>query len=311
MTMNPRKSVPRPPAEFRIRSTTNTATPLTCNTNINSTATYSNTSSHLDKALPAPPKRALFKGLKTRLRSHSFSSSTFSFPTSPQDHSVIPLVSSGTRSSSTVSTTPESVAQEYARTIKSLWKMVEDEEQAYRLVEASHSLSGSIPTITDIVPGGRLVNRPPYIDTMTAALRRPSLPLSMAVTPIQEEDEEETSSMTSTTSETRTPFSPRPASGPRRNHHHHDGVSFIALDNIPFRTTKPTTDNATALVVSTLNEMDDTVADLEVSLVGLSDASEEEDYAEDSEEEEERAVVHVAQKISVYRGRSFCWSQPS
>jgi hypothetical protein len=58
--------------------------------------------------------------------------------------------------------------------------------------------------------------------------------------------------------------------------------------------------------------MDDTVADLEVSPVGLSDASEEdEDYAEDSEEEEERAVVHVAQKISVYRGRSFCWSQPS
>lgn len=58
--------------------------------------------------------------------------------------------------------------------------------------------------------------------------------------------------------------------------------------------------------------MDHTVADLDLSPVGFSDASEEEYSSEnDSEAEEERAVVHVAQKVSVYRGRSFCWSQPA
>ncbi|KAG0071528.1 hypothetical protein BGZ89_010360 [Linnemannia elongata] len=234
--MNPHKSVPRPPTEFHIRPST-PPPPPSSSYNKNSTATYSNNSSfcNLDKALPAPPKRVTrtktttaaalqkFKGLKTRLRTHSFSSSTFSFPTpstspsSPQQSSVLSHVPSSHKnpsSSSTVSTTPESVAQEYARTIKSLWKMIEDEEQAYRLVEASHSLSGSIPTIADISPLGT-------------------------------------------------------------------------------------------------GGMDHTVADLELSPVGFSDASEEEYSSEnDSEAEEERAVVHVAQKVSVYRGRSFCWSQP-
>ncbi|KAK3833716.1 MAG: hypothetical protein JOS17DRAFT_773340 [Linnemannia elongata] len=311
MTMNPRKSVPRPPTEFCIRP----STPPSISYNKNSTATYSNGSnlSNLDKALPAPPKRATktkttaaallkFKGFKTRLRTHSFSSSTFSFPTpstsSPQQFSVPFLVPSSHKnpSSSTVSTTPESVAQEYARTIKSLWKMIEDEEQAYRLVEASHSLSGSIPTIADISPStGGVVNRPPYVGS---ALRRPSLPLLMTVQPIQEEEETSTA-----TSPTRSPFSPRPSSGPKRRHH---AVSLAILNTTPLHT-KPTT-----LACSPTNEMDHTIADLDLSPVAFSDASEEEYSSEnDSEAEEERAVVHVAQKVSVYRGRSFCWSQPA
>ncbi|KAG9067196.1 hypothetical protein KI688_011977 [Linnemannia hyalina] len=311
MTVNPRKSVPRPPTEFRIRPSTPPSSPHIKN----STATYSNSSSfsNLEKALPAPPKRATktkttaaallkFKDLKTRLRTHSFSSSTFSFPTpstspsSPQHSSVLPLAPS----SSTVSTTPESIAQEYARTIKTLWKMIEDEEQAYRLVEASHSLSGSIPTIADISLGtGRVVvNRPPYVGT---ALRRPSLPLLMTVPPIQEEEE---TSPSTTTSPTRSPFSPRPSSGPRRRNH---AVALAALNTTPLLHTKPTT-----LVCSSTNEMDHTVADLDLSPVGLSDASEEEYSSEnDSEAEEERVVVHIAQKVSMYRGRSFCWSQPA
>ncbi|KAF9152762.1 hypothetical protein BG015_004746 [Linnemannia schmuckeri] len=332
MTMTPCKYIPRPPAEFHIRPSTTTTSPSsspnTPNNNKNSTAIFSNTrsgcSSNLDKALPpTPPKRATtakttallkLKGLKTRLRTHSFSSSTFSFLTSSsQDHQHFvfsPLSSSisNRSSSSTVSTTRESVAQEYARTIKTLWKMVEDEEQAHRLVEASHSLSGCIPTIADISLGtgtgtGRVVNRPPYVGTMTAALRRPSLPLLMTVLPIQEEDE---TSTISTTSPTRMPFSPRPSSGLQRRHH---AVSLAILDKTPLPTT--TKRNTFPLMISTMNEMDHTVADLEVSPVGFSDASEEEDSGEDSEEEEERAVVHIAQKISVYRGRSFCWSQPA
>ncbi|KAF9544355.1 hypothetical protein EC957_012156 [Mortierella hygrophila] len=308
--MNPRKSVPRPPTEFHIRPSTPPSSPLIKN----STATYSNSSSfsNLEKALPAPPKRATktkttaaallkFKGLKTRLRTHSFSSSTFSFPAhstspSPQHSSVLSFAPA----SSTVSTTPESVAQEYARTIKTLWKMIEDEEQAYRLVEASHSLSGSIPTIADISPGtgGVVVNRSPYVGT---ALRRPSLPLLMTVPPIQEEEE---TSPSTTTSPTRSPFSPRPSSGPRRRNH---AVPLATLNTTPLLHTKPTT-----WVCSSTNEMDHTVADLDLSPVGLSDASEEEYSSEnDSEAEEERAVVHVAQKVSMYRGRSFCWSQPA
>ncbi|KAF9286909.1 hypothetical protein BGZ88_008840 [Linnemannia elongata] len=330
LTMNPHKSVPRPPTEFHIRPST-PPPPPSSSYNKNSTATYSNSSSfcNLDKALPAPPKRVTrtktttaaalqkFKGLKTRLRTHSFSSSTFSFPTpstspsSPQQSSVLSLVTSSHKnpsSSSTVSTTPESVAQEYARTIKSLWKMIEDEEQAYRLVEASHSLSGSIPTIADISPlgTGGVTNRPTYAG---AGSRRPSLPLLMTVPPIQEE--EETSPSTTATLPTRSPFSPRPSSGPRRrHHHHHQAVSLAILNTTPLHT-KPTT-TTTTLVCSPTNEMDHTVADLELSPVGFSDASEEEYSSEnDSEAEEERAVVHVAQKVSVYRGRSFCWSQPA
>ncbi|KAG0368109.1 hypothetical protein BGX24_002946 [Mortierella sp. AD032] len=139
MTMNPRKYVPRPPAEIRIRASSPTTT------RNNSTLS---SSSDLNKALPPPPapqqqkangttKRtaAIFKGLKTRLQHRRPSTGSLSLtgPSSPiHAHAN------------------ESVAQEYARTIKSLWKMVEDEEQAHRLVEASHSLSGCIPTIADI-----------------------------------------------------------------------------------------------------------------------------------------------------------------
>ncbi|KAF8946514.1 hypothetical protein BGZ47_000306, partial [Haplosporangium gracile] len=310
MTMNPRKYVPHPPAELRIRPSTTTTPPSssfnrTNNNNKNSTATFSNASSgcssNLDKILPStPPKRVTsvkatallkLKGLKTRLRTHSFSSSTFSFPTSSHDrqHSVLFPISSSisnrSSSSSTVSTTRESVAQEYARIIKTLWKMVEDEEQAHRLVEASHSLSGCIPTIADISPGtstgtGRVVNRPSYVGTMAAALRRPSLPLLKTVLPIQEEEE---TSTISTTSPTRMPFSPRPSSGLQRHHH---AVSLAILDKTPLPTT--TKRNTFPLMISSTNEMDHIVADLEVSPVGFSDASEE-DSGEDSEEEEERA----------------------
>ncbi|KAF9102351.1 hypothetical protein BGX29_004697 [Mortierella sp. GBA35] len=335
MTMNPRRSAPRPPTEIRIRGSATPTSPSSRNSNSSRSSTNqrhvrhqsaNSTGSNLDKSLPLPPfacsqdstttgtnnsgansplswakmgsdstdgssnenthhkvdqlkptnggHKRLLKGLKTRLRSHSFSSSSSS---SRDTTTHLPTATPSSPGSGSSLAVNESVAQEYAKTIKSLWKMVEDEERAYRLVEASHSLSGYIPTAAGANnnDAGRVVNRPPYVNTITAALRRPSLPMQLTVPPIQEEEEE---SPMKTTTTLKTP-------------------------------TAHKTNNS--LMVSTIVEMDHTVADLEVSPVGFSDASDAEVEtisSNDSEEDEDRTVVRVAQKISVYRGRSLCWS---
>ncbi|KAK3839061.1 MAG: hypothetical protein J3R72DRAFT_448054 [Linnemannia gamsii] len=332
MTMNPRKYVPRPPAEIRIRASSPTTT------RNNSTLS---SSSDLNKALPPPPapqqqqkangttKRtaAIFKGLKTRLRTHSFSSSTFSTSSNPQAHHHFFSPSSSSpstehrrpstgSSSLTGPSSPihahanESVAQEYARTIKSLWKMVEDEEQAHRLVEASHSLSGCIPTIADINFTTSSTSRPfGGTTTMPSALRRPSLPLLMTtvVTPIQEEEETSTTSATTPTRRMTTALFSSRSKTMTASRRHTPSESIVLSKTLPLPLTTTITNTS-----MTATGMENTVADLDISPVGCSDVSASEgDDDDDSEEDEERAVVHVAQKLSLYRGRSFCWSQPA
>ncbi|KAF9931790.1 hypothetical protein FBU30_009594 [Linnemannia zychae] len=168
---------------------------------------------------------------------------------------------------------------------------------------------------------------------MPAALRRPSLPLLMtAVTTIQEEEESPVLSYPMSASTTRSsPFSLRSSHSPvtptipittttttttttstttetsyRRRHRRLQSLLFnktpLTVSTKPASTMIPTT-------AMTTNDMDDTIADLEVSPVGFSDASDEERDDNDSEVDEMRTVVHVAKKVSLYRGRSFCWNQ--